>query len=97
MFVEGQVSGLNLPFNLLQNQGDRRASKGNSRPENDIHRAPVKVWNAAKMVIPLIVRASSAEPRTAMERRAVMTWAQRLKRVFNIDIETCKKSLPRLD
>ena len=43
------------------------------------------------MVIPLNVRAS-AEPRTAMERRAVMTWAQRLKRVFNIDIETCKKA-----
>ena len=25
------------------------------------------------------------------ERRAAMTWAQRLKRVFNIDIETCSK------
>jgi RNA polymerase subunit RPABC4/transcription elongation factor Spt4 len=25
------------------------------------------------------------------ERRASMTWAQRLKRVFNIDIETCPK------
>ncbi len=25
------------------------------------------------------------------ERRASMTWAQRLKRVFNIDIETCSK------
>jgi len=25
-----------------------------------------------------------------MERRAAMTWAQRLKRVFNIDIETCE-------
>jgi hypothetical protein len=24
-----------------------------------------------------------------LERRAAMTWAQRLKRVFNIDIETC--------
>jgi len=24
------------------------------------------------------------------ERRAAMTWAQRLKRVFNIGIETCK-------
>ena len=33
-----------------------------------------------------------AEPddRTFMERRASMTWAQRLKRVFNIDIETCR-------
>ena len=27
---------------------------------------------------------------TPAERRAAMTWAQRLKRVFNIDIETCK-------
>jgi len=25
------------------------------------------------------------------ERRAAMSWAQRLKRVFNIDIETCSK------
>jgi hypothetical protein len=25
------------------------------------------------------------------ERHASMTWAQRLKRVFNIDIETCEK------
>ena len=29
------------------------------------------------------------EPQTLAERRASMTWAQRLKRVFNIDIETC--------
>ena len=29
------------------------------------------------------------EPPTPTERRASMTWAQRLKRVFNIDIETC--------
>jgi pyruvate/2-oxoglutarate dehydrogenase complex dihydrolipoamide acyltransferase (E2) component len=36
---------------------------------------------------------SPAERRAAMtspaERRAAMTWAQRLKRVFGIDIETC--------
>lgn len=32
----------------------------------------------------------SAEPPTPAERRAAMTWAQRLKRVFNIDIETCQ-------
>ena len=30
------------------------------------------------------------EPQTSAERRASMTWAQRLKRVFNIDIETCR-------
>ena len=29
-------------------------------------------------------------PPTSPERRASMTWAQRLKRVFNIDIETCQ-------
>jgi hypothetical protein len=29
------------------------------------------------------------EEKTPMERRAAMTWAQRLKRVFGIDIETC--------
>jgi hypothetical protein len=28
---------------------------------------------------------------TPTERRASMTWAQRLKRVFNIDIETCRE------
>jgi hypothetical protein len=30
-----------------------------------------------------------AQDQTPTERRAAMTWAQRLKRVFNIDIETC--------
>ena len=29
------------------------------------------------------------EEKTPMERRAAMTWAQRLKRVFGIDVETC--------
>jgi hypothetical protein len=35
--------------------------------------------------------ATTADPeeRTPAERRAAMTWAQRLKRVFGIDIETC--------
>jgi hypothetical protein len=31
------------------------------------------------------------EPQTPVERRASMTWAQRLKRVFNIDVETCRE------
>lgn len=38
-------------------------------------------------------KASTADAKdgpTPTERRAAMTWAQRLKRVFNIDIETCK-------
>ena len=29
------------------------------------------------------------QEKTPAERRAAMTWAQRLKRVFGIDIETC--------
>jgi hypothetical protein len=28
---------------------------------------------------------------TPTERRASMTWAQRLKRIFNIDIEMCRE------
>ncbi len=35
------------------------------------------------------VAAAEAEEPTAAERRASMTWAQRLRRVFNIDIEIC--------
>jgi hypothetical protein len=42
-----------------------------------------------KMAIPLSVH-STGDPRTALERRAAMTRAQRLKRVFNIDVETCR-------
>lgn len=34
---------------------------------------------------------ASDEPQTPTERRAAMTWAQRLKRVFDIDIETCRE------
>ena len=32
---------------------------------------------------------ANAEVKTPIERHAAMTWAQRLKRVFNIDIEAC--------
>ena len=31
-----------------------------------------------------------AQDRTPVEHRAAMTWAQSLKRVFNIDVETCR-------
>ncbi len=31
------------------------------------------------------------QDQTPAERRASVTWAQRLKRVFNIDIETCSE------
>jgi len=33
---------------------------------------------------------NETQDRTPAERHAAMTWAQRLKRVFNIDIETCQ-------
>jgi hypothetical protein len=34
-------------------------------------------------------KSESGDDQTSAERRAAMTWAQRLKRVFNIDIEAC--------
>lgn len=34
-------------------------------------------------------RTADPEESAPAERRAAMTWAQRLKRVFGIDIETC--------
>jgi hypothetical protein len=36
-------------------------------------------------------RAASSEP-SAVDRQRAMTWAQRLKRVFAIDIEVCRRS-----
>lgn len=36
-------------------------------------------------------RSDEAEERTPAEHQASMTWAQRLKRVFNIDIEICSQ------
>ena len=35
--------------------------------------------------------ADETQEQTPFERRAAMTWAQRLKRVFNIDIEVCRQ------
>ena len=46
---------------------------------------PAKRGRGGKRLAP----GDSDEP-TPVERRASMTWAQRLKRVFNIDIETCQ-------
>ena len=37
------------------------------------------------------IAAQQQQDQTPAERRASMTWAQRLKRVFNIDIETCSE------
>ncbi len=35
--------------------------------------------------------ADEGQDQAPAERRAAMTWAQRLKRVFGIDIETCRE------
>ncbi len=54
---------------------------------NSKHRAlvtPAKRGKGSKLKAP-----GEAQDQTSVERRAAMTWAQRLKRVFNIDIETC--------
>jgi hypothetical protein len=34
--------------------------------------------------------AAVQDEKTPVQRHAAMTWAQRLKRVFNIDVETCR-------
>ena len=36
-------------------------------------------------------RAGNDAAKTPAQRRAAITWAQRLKRVFRIDIETCQR------
>ena len=54
---------------------------------NSKHRAlvtPAKRGKGSKLKAP-----DEAQDQTPAERRAAMTWAQRLKRVFGIDIETC--------
>ncbi|EJW9097990.1 hypothetical protein OC215_004877, partial [Salmonella enterica subsp. enterica serovar Infantis] len=50
--------------------------------------SPPTICNSAKRGRGNKVRVAD-EPATPAQRRASMTWAQRLKRVFNIDIETC--------
>ena len=47
---------------------------------------PAKRGKGSKLKVP-----GEAKDQTPAERHATMTWAQRLKRVFNIDIETCRE------
>lgn len=47
---------------------------------------PAKRGRRKKIVAP-----NEAREQTPAEQRSSMTWAKRLKRVFNIDIETCSK------
>jgi len=56
---------------------------------NSKHRAlvtPAKRGKGSKLKAP-----DEAQDQMPAERRAAMTWAQRLKRVFNIDIEICRE------
>jgi ribosomal protein S27E len=54
---------------------------------NSKHRAQVTPARRGKVKKPR----SLDENQTSAEKRASMTWAKRLKRVFNIDIETCNE------
>ena len=56
---------------------------------NSKHRASVTPAKRGKGNKPKAV--DDPQERTPVERRASMSWAQRLKRVFNIDIETCRE------
>lgn len=56
---------------------------------NSKHRASVTPAKRGKGNKPKAV--DDPQERTPAERRASMSWAQRLKRVFNIDIETCRE------
>ncbi len=54
---------------------------------NSKHRAwvtPAKRGKGSRKV------AAEQEEKTPARRHVAMTWAQRLKRVFNIDVETCR-------
>ena len=56
---------------------------------NSKHRAlvtPAKRGKGSRLKVP-----DEAQDQTLAERRATMTWAQRLKRVFNIDVSVCPK------
>lgn len=88
-------SCIKIPVFALALKADRRtrgdfALKSLSRfhgvfAPNSRHRAlvtPAKRGRGNKVRV-------ADEPATPAQRRASMTWAQRLKRVFNIDIETC--------
>ena len=61
---------------------------------NSNHRAQVTPAKRGKVKKTLLVDGDQ----TPAEHRAAMTWARRLKRVFRIDIETCKSAvvMPRL-
>ena len=53
--------------------------------------APNSRWRARITPAKRGKRRSAEEQRTGPEQRQAMTWAQRLKRVFRIDVETCEQ------
>jgi Putative transposase len=55
---------------------------------NSKHRALVTPAKRGKGAKPKVF--DEEQDKTPSERQAAMTWAQRLKRVFGIDIETCR-------
>ncbi len=55
------------------------------RERSPIGPVTAKLSCGAKLAKPHM---AATEDPTPVERRAAMTWAQRLKRIFNIDIET---------
>ena len=56
-------------------------------PPNSRHRVTITpaFRNKAKQALP------TGQEKTRAQKHQSMTWAQRLKRVFNIDIETCEQ------
>jgi ribosomal protein S27E len=60
---------------------------------NSAHRAlitPAKRGKGAKKDVGTATTAELLDDKSYLEKRAAMTWAQRLKRVFNIEIEVCR-------
>lgn len=57
---------------------------------NSKHRARITRAGRGKGRQSKATGSEQADVQTPAERRAAMTWAQRLKRVFNIDVETCQ-------
>lgn len=52
--------------------------------------APNSAWRAQVTPAKRGQPNSKQADKTSAERQAAMSWAKRLKRVFNIDIETCE-------
>ena len=70
--------------------GDRRSHGVFVRggpPPNSRHRVTITpaLRNKTKQALP------TGQKKTRAQKHQSMTWAQRLKRVFNIDIETCEQ------